>query len=84
MYTGDTMACFQSAGMVPVWSDSLKIMVRHGAIEFANCLSILGEMLSGPEALCGLRLCRSFSTPSVVIGILVLEDIAFAGGYTFL
>ena len=52
-------ACFGSGGIVPVLRDSLKIMLRHRAREFASCLIIAGDMLSRPRASGGLRLCIS-------------------------
>ena len=38
-----------------------------GAIWWLSVLRIMGLILSGPAALCGLRLDKSFSIPAVVI-----------------
>ena len=45
-------------------SDLMKMVVRTGAIWYAK---LRGRMLSGPAALRGFKLFRSFSTPVVVM-----------------
>ena len=41
--------------------------VRHGDSSLASSFIICGLILSGPEALCGFKFCRSFSTPGSVM-----------------
>ena len=44
-----------------------KMDIRMGATSFAISFRTVGEMLSGPGALAGFRLARSFSAPSVAV-----------------
>ena len=56
LYTGHMLACFHSDGILPQLSDFLKIIRRIGEIHSLHSFSILLGHLSGPAALCGLRL----------------------------
>ena len=69
---GAILACFQSLGRRPLYSDSWKMLERHGASSGANSFRSLHGMLSGPEALCGLMLLISFSTPETAIVMLFM------------
>ena len=66
---GATLACLLSEGTHPSASDFLKIMQRGSASTSASSFRILGLMLSGPSALFGLSVRRSFSTPSLEISM---------------
>jgi len=51
----------------------ISIRIRTGAVCSFNSLRILPLMLSGPQVLCVLILCRSFFTPGRDIGNAVLR-----------
>ena len=50
LYTGTTVAIFQSEGNFPWYSDALKIRAKMGAILIDNSFNKRGGMPSGPEA----------------------------------
>ena len=58
-----------SVGSEPVSRLRWKMTCSIGAISTANSFMALGGMASGPDAIDGLRCCRSFSIPSRVITI---------------
>ena len=49
--TGKILACSQSDGNVPVFSDWVKITWSTDDISLTQCFKIYGEILSGPLAL---------------------------------
>ena len=74
---GAILACFQSLGRKPLFSDSWKMLERYGASSGANSFRSLHGMSSGPEALCGLMLLISFSTPKTAIMMLFMPGKGF-------
>ena len=64
-----TFARFQSSGMLPSLSVFVKRVVRIGVSCTEHSFRSLAGIVSGPEALCGLICCRSFSTPSSAMAI---------------
>ena len=60
---GTTFACFQSLCISPDFSYFEKMDVKIGATCLFNSFNTLPCILSGPHALCGFRLHRSFDTP---------------------
>ena len=65
--TGQMYAVFHMADIVHDSYDILNITVSIGAMNGANSLKTLGVILSGPAALVGFSLLRSFSTPDTVM-----------------
>ena len=65
LYSGVMRSSLQSEGTVAVSSEVWNIVVSIGAISSATMIRSLVGMLSGPEALCGLRCLRSLVTPRV-------------------
>ena len=65
MYTGVTFADLQADGTAPVLRDLVNMVVRIGEISLGRALRTLGGIPSGPGALEGSRLRRSFSIPSL-------------------
>ena len=61
--TGQMFAVFHMAGIVP---DSYDILNMIGAMNSASFFKTLGGIFSGPAALVGFSLLRSFSTPDTV------------------
>ena len=61
------LACFHSDGILPQLSDFLKIIRRIGEINSLHSFSILLGNLSGPAALCGLRLFNNLFMPVSVM-----------------
>ena len=61
------LALTQSGGSSPLFTELWKIALNPGASCFAQVFSIMFEMLSGQIAFEVLILCRSFSTPAVLI-----------------
>lgn len=59
----------QTTGTWPVPKDFQYILVSAGTTTKADSVSTLAEMASGPLALCGLMLVRSYSTPFRDTGI---------------
>ena len=74
----------QSCGKIPVWTECLKMMVRIGAIFFAQFFKTWEGILSGPVALDELRFFSSFSIPftSILRGSTVGKGVPWilAGG----
>lgn len=64
---GLTLACRQSSGTQPVWSELWKMILRIGAMSPARVLSTNGCIRSGPMALWGLSFSSIFWMPSVDI-----------------
>ena len=60
------LASDYSLGISPVLRDCWKRCANTGPIFFANSFRTLGWSSSGPKALEGFRLLRSFVTPSFV------------------
>ena len=67
--TGVTFASRHWEGTLPVMRENRNIVERTGATSELSYRRNLVGMLSGPDALLGLRLASSFSTPDVVIVI---------------
>ena len=63
LYTGQMLACFHSDGILPQLSVFLKIIRRIGEINSLHSFSILLGILSGPAALCGLKLFNNLFMP---------------------
>ena len=55
----------------------ISIKLRTGAVCSFNSLRILPQMLSRPQVLCVLILCRSFCTPGREIGSAVYKGVGF-------
>ena len=68
--TGATIAVFQSDGILPWLMDAWNINVSAGVISLAVSFSRRPGILSGPVALCGFKLVKSFMTPLwwIIIG----------------
>ena len=64
-----TFASRQSWGTTPALNDLLKRSVRMGARVGASSFSTLGRSSSGPQALFGSRLSKSFWMPGTVNSI---------------
>ena len=64
-----TLACFHISGISLFSYDLLKITVSIGAITDDSSFSTLGEIPSGPAALCMFSLSNIFCTPFTVIFI---------------
>ena len=60
-------ALFQSDGKIPCISEAWKKSVKTGASSFESSFKINGGIPSGPVALKGLTLWRSFVTPLTVM-----------------
>ena len=56
-------------------SEVWNIVVSIGAISSATMIRSLVGMLSGPEALCGLRYLRSLMTPGVEMMVCFMDGI---------
>ena len=65
--TGQMFAVFHMAGIVPDSYDILNMTVSIGAMNGASSFKTLGVILSGPAALVGFSLLRSFSMPHTVM-----------------
>lgn len=70
---GTTFACFQSVGISPDFSDYEKMDVKIGATCSFNSFNTLPCILSGPHALCGFILLKSYTQADdmFICGILV-------------
>ena len=64
--TGQMFAVFHMAGIVPDLYDILNMTVSIGAMNGASSFKTLGVIFSGPAALVGFSLLRSFFTPDTV------------------
>ena len=64
-----TLTVLQSFGTIQVSKLFWKIMVRNSPISVAISLRTLAGSKSGPEALLGFSLSRSFTTPSLVTSV---------------
>ena len=65
--TGQMFAVFHMAGIVLDSYAILNMTVSIGAMNGASSFKTLGVILSGPAALVGFSLLRSFSTPDTVM-----------------
>lgn len=65
--TGQMFAVFHMAGIAPDSYDILNMTVRIGAMNGASAFKTLDAIVSGPAALVGFSLLRSFSTPDTVM-----------------
>jgi hypothetical protein len=64
--TGQIFAVFHMTGIVPDSYDILN-MTKYWCYDGASSFKTLGVILSGPAALVGFSLLRSFSTPDTVM-----------------
>ena len=81
LYTGQMLACFHSDGILPQLSDILKIIRRIGEINSLHSFSILLGIVSGPSALCGLRLFNNLIMP---VSVMLMFCISRCGFYPLL
>jgi hypothetical protein len=65
--TGQMFTVFHMAGIVPDSYDILNMTVSIGAMNGASSFKTIGVILSGPAALVGFSVLRSFSTPDTVM-----------------
>ena len=70
--TGQMFALFHMAGIVPDSYDILNMTVSIGAMSGASSFKSVGVILSGPAALVGFSLLRTFSTPDTVKNVDVI------------
>ena len=72
---GVIRASFQSVGTSPMSSEVWKIVMSMGAISSAARESTLLGIISGPEALCGFKVLKSFVMSEVVTVISRMDGI---------
>ena len=77
--TGQMYAVFHMADIVHDSYDILNMTVSIGAMNGASSFKTIGVILSGPAALVGFSLLRSFSTPDTVVPCILqrLENSSF-------